>query len=237
MKYISAEEAKALDESLMSEESGWSIDQLMELAGLSVACALHRLTDGLPCSVLVIAGPGNNGGDGLVAARHLKLFGYEPTVYVPKLKSGIYERLIKQLRALQVNVIQDPDYSISDSYGYIIDAIFGFSFSGEVRKPFDRIINEMANSKIPVLSVDAPSSWHIHDGQPTDGKVGANFCPAALISLSAPKPFAKGYTKGRHFIGGRFLSPEFRAKYELPDYEGTEQIVEVTSKAQNSAAL
>jgi len=60
---------------------GFSVDQLMELAGLSVACALaaeyppatHR-------RVAVLAGPGNNGGDGLVAARHLWQFGYEPTV-------------------------------------------------------------------------------------------------------------------------------------------------------------
>lgn len=234
MKYITAEEAKSLDEGLMSEESGWSIDQLMELAGLSVACALHRLTDGRPCSVLIIAGPGNNGGDGLVAARHLKFFGYDPVVYVPKLKEGIYERLVKQLNTVGVNVNQDSDFTINASYDYIVDAIFGFSFSGEVRKPFDRIINEMATSKIPVLSVDAPSSWHIRDGQPSEGNVGSNFYPSALISLSAPKPWAEGY-RGRHFIGGRFLDDSFRAKYELPEYQGTEQIVEVTNVKDKSS--
>ena len=56
---------------------GFSVDQLMELAGLSVACSVYA--EYPPSSherVLVIAGPGNNGGDGLVAARHLYHFGY-----------------------------------------------------------------------------------------------------------------------------------------------------------------
>ena len=62
--------AIALDEDLM-RTPGFSVDQLMELAGLSVACAVK---DAYPdaSSVLVVAGPGNNGGDGLVAARHLR---------------------------------------------------------------------------------------------------------------------------------------------------------------------
>lgn len=60
---------------------GFSVDQLMELAGLSVASAIA--TEYSPRTqrrVLVIAGPGNNGGDGLVAARHLHHFGFAPEV-------------------------------------------------------------------------------------------------------------------------------------------------------------
>ena len=60
---------------------GFSVDQLMELAGLSVACSVYA--EYPPSShkrILVIAGPGNNGGDGLVAARHLYHFGYSVEV-------------------------------------------------------------------------------------------------------------------------------------------------------------
>jgi hydroxyethylthiazole kinase-like uncharacterized protein yjeF len=60
---------------------GFSVDQLMELAGLSVAAALAEQYP--PTShrrVLVLAGPGNNGGDGLVAGRHLTHFGYDVSV-------------------------------------------------------------------------------------------------------------------------------------------------------------
>lgn len=57
---------------------GFSIDQLMELAGLSVASSI--LAEYPPSKygkILIVAGPGNNGGDGLVAARHLYHFGYK----------------------------------------------------------------------------------------------------------------------------------------------------------------
>lgn len=57
---------------------GFSVDQLMELAGLSVASSI--LAEYPPSEysrVLIVAGPGNNGGDGLVAARHLYHFGYK----------------------------------------------------------------------------------------------------------------------------------------------------------------
>lgn len=82
MQYLSAADAAALDADLMASP-GFSIDQLMELAGLAVAtAAVEHLGD--KRRVLVLCGPGNNGGDGLVAARHLKHFGFEPVVYYPR---------------------------------------------------------------------------------------------------------------------------------------------------------
>lgn len=79
----------------------------------------------------------------------------------------------------------------------------GFSFSGEVREPFPAVIKAMEEAKVPVTSVDAPSSWNIEDGPPASG-LGSAFNPAALVSLTAPKPLVK-YFKGRHFIGGRLV--------------------------------
>jgi NAD(P)H-hydrate epimerase len=67
-----------IDEELMGSQLGFSLDQLMELAGLSVASAVS--SEYGKCRVLVVAGPGNNGGDGLVAARHLTHFGYDVKV-------------------------------------------------------------------------------------------------------------------------------------------------------------
>ena len=76
MKYLGQEEAQNIDQELFNEYA-FSVDQLMELAGLSVAVALAKSYPRESLSkpdVLVVSGPGNNGGDGLVAARHLKLF-------------------------------------------------------------------------------------------------------------------------------------------------------------------
>lgn len=75
MKYLNQTEAQNIDQELFNEYA-FSVDQLMELAGLSVAVALAKTypKQGGSDKILVCSGPGNNGGDGLVAARHLKLF-------------------------------------------------------------------------------------------------------------------------------------------------------------------
>ena len=78
-RYLGQEESQKLDQELFNDYK-FSLDQLMEIAGLSVAEALASCytREGLATQqapkVLVVCGPGNNGGDGLVAARHLKTF-------------------------------------------------------------------------------------------------------------------------------------------------------------------
>lgn len=69
---------------------------------------------------------GNNGGDGLVAARHLKLFGYDPQVFYPKKgKSELFERLVTQLKSFEIEIIENLDNDLDHSL--ILDALFGFS--------------------------------------------------------------------------------------------------------------
>ncbi|GAO16035.1 hypothetical protein UVI_02053810 [Ustilaginoidea virens] len=231
LKTLGAKAAAALDQELMST-CAFSIDQLMELAGLSVSQAVYRIH---PLErgrrILVACGPGNNGthlgGDGLVAARHLFHYGYQPTVYYPKRsQKDLYRRLTKQLEDLEVPFAQDLQAAL-DSTDHIVDAIFGFSFSGEVRDPFPDVIRAFERTKLPITSVDAPSSWNIEHGPPRSG-LGSSFMPTALVSLTAPKPLVK-YFKGRHFIGGRFLTPNMATKYdlEIPTYSGIDQVVEV----------
>ena len=65
------------------------------------------------------------------------------------------------------------------------------------------MIQAMTETKLPVTSVDAPSSWDIEEGPPKSG-VGSNFHPDVLVSLTAPKPLVKHF-RGRHFIGGRYV--------------------------------
>lgn len=232
LKTFSAKNAVALDKDLMSI-GAFSIDQLMELAGLSVSQVVFRLH---PPSkgrrVLVACGPGNNGGDGLVAARHLWHYGYKPTIYYPKQsKNDLYQRLATQLKNLEIPFTEDFPSALTNS-DHVVDAIFGFSFSGEVREPFPSVIKALEETSLTVTSVDAPSSWNIEDGPPDSGP-GKNFNPTALVSLTAPKPLVKWF-KGRHFVGGRFVSPDIAKKYDLqlPEYEGIDQIVELASNGQ-----
>jgi len=231
-QHLGAKQAAALDKDLMST-GAFSIDQLMELAGLSVSQALYKLhPPNKGKRVLVACGPGNNGGDGLVAARHLWHYSYQPTVYYPKQsKNELYQRLSQQLKDLQIPFTEDFSAAVSQT-DYIIDSIFGFSFEGEVREPFPAVIATLRDTKVPVLAVDAPSSWNIEQGPPKDGP-GKGYNPDALISLTAPKPLVKWF-KGRHFVGGRFLSDEMAKKYELdqPPYHGIDQVVEVPASEQ-----
>ncbi|KAF2758338.1 AI-BP family protein [Pseudovirgaria hyperparasitica] len=229
LRTLSAANAAALDKELMST-GAYSLDQLMELAGLSVSQAVYKL---LPLNkgtrVLVACGPGNNGGDGLVAARHLHHYGYQPAIYYPKQnKNELYQRLTTQLHALKVPFVTSlPNPLTTSTYDLILDCIFGFSFSGSIREPFPSVIAALASTTVPVLAVDAPSSWDIEHGPPSEGP-GKDYHPGALISLTAPKPLVEKF-RGRHFVGGRFLGAEVAERYGLvvPPYEGVAQVAEV----------
>lgn len=231
LRTLSAKNAAALDHDLMTV-GAFSLDQLMELAGLSVSQAVYRVhPPSRGKSILVACGPGNNGGDGLVAARHLWHYGYRPIVYYPKPgKNELYQRLVTQLKSLDMPFTEDFSTALQESH-HVVDAIFGFSFSGEVREPFGTIIEAMKSTPLAVTAVDAPSSWNIEGGPPESGP-GKDFQPANLVSLTAPKPLVQWF-RGRHFLGGRFVSPRIAQKYNLdvPEYEGVDQIVELNAES------
>ena len=184
---------------------GFSIDQLMELAGYSVAGAVDNYFSSKHSiqkarNVLVFCGPGNNGGDGLVAARHLKHFGYVPTIVYPKKGKGVlFTNLIQQMLDLNIPVLDlAPSSSEYANYNLIVDALFGFSFEGPSREPFTSIIQTFATSSIPVIAVDIPSGWDVELGD----RFETMYTPSAVVSLTAPKLCMKNYT-GVHYVGGR----------------------------------
>lgn len=136
------------------------------------------------------------------------------------------QRLKTQLQNLSVPFITNFDEALKET-DFLVDAIFGFSFGGPLRDPFGSIVSKIESASVPVLSVDAPSSWDIQSGPPKEGP-GAKFMPQALISLTAPKPCVMFY-RGRHFIGGRFLTKSITDKYalDMPQYPGIDQVMEV----------
>lgn len=231
VKLLSQKEAQGIDEELFSEYA-YSVDQLMELAGHSCAVAFTKAyskeslgrNEG---AVLVVCGPGNNGGDGLVCARHLRLFGYNPTVFYPKrTNKQLYLNLTKQCQKMDIpflSFLPSEPQLVANAYNVIIDALFGFSFKGPVRPEFASVIETMMKSQLPILSIDVPSGWDVEKGDPT------GIQPEVLVSLTAPKICAKFFAGKRHFLGGRFVPPELAAKYDLnlPPYPGTEPILEL----------
>lgn len=78
---LSQQEAKDFDEWLMSSSgASYCLPQLMEMAGLTIAAIISKYYPKAK-TVFIAIGPGNNGGDGLVAARHLSEFNYSVSVY------------------------------------------------------------------------------------------------------------------------------------------------------------
>jgi hydroxyethylthiazole kinase-like uncharacterized protein yjeF len=243
LSLLSSHSSSSLDADLMDSE-GFSIDSLMELAGLAVAQAIFCVYP--PSShprPLVLCGPGNNGGDALVAARHLRHFGYFPVILLPRPpKSSLYQRLIIQCKSLQIPIFSDwsqcDQYDKTALYSLLIDGIFGFSFdSNVIRPPYDEIIQQLINQQnfIPVVSIDIPSSWHVDQGP-----LNSALSPTMLISLTLPKLCSQAFHGQYHAIGGRFVPPSLIKKYNLkmPEYTGSNQIcfVKVERKEENKQA-
>ncbi|XP_075257147.1 NAD(P)H-hydrate epimerase-like isoform X2 [Convolutriloba macropyga] len=176
LKYLTAAESQSIDEELFST-GGFSVDQLMELAGLSVAQAVHA-EYGHVCGarsekikVLVLCGPGNNGGDGLVAARHLNHFGMSCSVHYPKQSTkDLFVRLVTQAKQAQVDFIETLPDTLNE-FDIVIDALFGFSFKGQPRPPFDSILKTLKHCEgsghSRIVSVDIPSGWNVDTGPRT----------------------------------------------------------------------
>ena len=232
VKYLSQDEAKNIDDELFSNYA-FSVYQLMELAGHSCAVAVakyyprdHQFNKG--SSVLVCCGPGNNGGDGLVCARHLKLFGFLPSIFYPKQPSApLFANLKKQCQGMLIPFLNELPKCKADiiaSFDLIVDALFGFSFYGPPREPFTQILETLksVHNDIPICSIDVPSGWNVELG-------GGEDCmqPEMLVSLTAPKKCATFFKGKHHILGGRFVPENLALKYNLslPTYHETEPIV------------
>ncbi|KAI6179644.1 NAD(P)H-hydrate epimerase [Aphelenchoides besseyi] len=212
VKYLGQQEATDIDKELFSTYD-FSVDQLMELAGLSCAQSIYSAYK-KETRVLVLVGPGNNGGDGL---------GYQPTVLYPKeSKNELMGRLVTQTTKMGIEILNEIPDNLNAKFDLIVDAFFGFSFKPPIREPFGEILVKVNQSKVPVASIDIPSGWNVEDG-PIDGVV--QLSPDTLISLTAPKKCAHQFKGRNHFLGGRFVPEELAQRYELnlpkyPDSHG-----------------
>ena len=227
--FINAELSQKIDQELMGNYE-YSVDQLMEIAGLTVAKVINKeFVKGNKCKIITLCGPGNNGGDGLVASRFLKEFGNQVDILYPKRnnKNELYKRLVTQCENYEINIMEKTYDSIEeykqlfDKYDFIVDALFGFSFKGEIRQPFKTIIDAMKEYENKIISIDIPSGFDINNGN-----IFNTFIPKVLISLTLPKLCSKSF-KGEHFLGGRFVPKKLFEHFNLDwkkIYENTNEL-------------
>jgi NAD(P)H-hydrate epimerase len=169
---VTAEKMKYLD-TKASSEYGIPDHRLMENAGRAIAeetlriakNALGSPVDGL--RVAVCSGRGNNGGDGLVAARYLKGAGAVVRVFILAPKAAGYGELvvrnIQKAKDAGVNVslvgAEDMERLAAEfgSSDILLDALLGISAVGKPTGPVRRVIQLMNKSGKPVIAVDIPS--------------------------------------------------------------------------------
>jgi len=169
-------------------ECGVPVPQLMENAGLAFAEAVRAdLGDLNRHRVLVLAGPGNNGGDGLVAARHLSEWGASVQVYLlrPRLADDAVYRAAAEKGITIVNAEEDSmlshemlQRSLAEA-DVIIDAFLGTGVSrpieGELREIMRRLESTRARANPPRLfAVDVPSGVDPDSGAADPAAVAAD---------------------------------------------------------------
>ncbi len=198
MRSISVFQAQAFDR-FAQEKLGIPSIILMENAGRSVAEeALKMLRSGK--KVVVLCGVGNNGGDGLVAARHLVNAGVKVKVYIvgkiSRLKADPKTNL-NILRKMGMRIKRDVEGlrgMMREGEGIIIDALFGIGLKSDVREPYASVVDLMNRSGKPILSVDVPSGLDADTGKVLGVAVKAK----RTVTFVASK---KGFSKARKYCG------------------------------------
>ena len=157
---ISPAEMRVLDRN--AQHFGVSILELMENAGKAVADVARSEFGAAGKNVLVLCGTGNNGGDGLVAARHLTkdarvtvLLARSPDQFVTQESATNFERL----RDVQILAGLDKSEEAIADADLLIDALLGIGAEGPLREPYTALIRQMNASGKPILSVDVPSGF------------------------------------------------------------------------------
>ncbi|KAJ1527656.1 hypothetical protein ONE63_007618 [Megalurothrips usitatus] len=197
VKYLLQDEAVNIDLELFNQYK-FSVDQLMELAGLSCATAIAKCYQAGPesGSVLVCCGPGNNGGDGLCLAMDIPVVEVAPTAEL-----------------------------LDSSYHLVVDALFGFSFKPPVRPLFVPILEAMQHTKSPICSIDIPSGWDVEKGFPQSGGIQPEMLVSLTAPKLCAQSFkGKHHYLGGRFVPP---SLQEKYNLCLPAYPGTDCCVKL----------
>ncbi|VDK13950.1 NAD(P)H-hydrate epimerase [Oenococcus sicerae] len=165
MTYISAEQSRLFDDFAINK-MGISSVVLMERAALAVYRRLLESPNFSLKKVLVIAGTGNNGGDGAAVARLLHLRGISATIWLLGDRQKASIEMQRQLTIAE-NYGLSVVSSIDDlkNYSTIVDAIFGVGLSRDIKGKFAQVVEQINQSAIPVMAVDIPTGIHADSGQ------------------------------------------------------------------------
>ena len=188
MKVVTAREMKEIDVKTI-QEFGISGAILMEQAGTAVVRKVNELFGRK--RTIVVSGSGNNGGDGLVIARHLHNNGWDVSVFLMSEPGSLSADALTQYRAAErfgvavhpVEKLLTQHQSFLSPHALVIDAIFGTGMSRPVRGVHSDVITLINTSGLPVVSVDIPSGISSDNGQVLGNAVKADY----TVTFGLPK--------------------------------------------------
>ncbi len=194
MKVLTTDQMHQLEQDAI--KSGITMEMLMENAGQAVADEAARILEDIrQQQILILIGPGNNGGDGLVAARHLHDAGAKVFVYFFGQRPG-RDPMLKPLRERRIKRIEaEKDENLDEltkllaSVDAVIDALFGTGttrpFSGLLLMVLDRVRRaKIKRPGIKTIALDIPSGLNADTGEADPGCLYVD----NTITLAFPKP-------------------------------------------------
>lgn len=208
MKLVTAEQMRALDRQTI-EEWGLPGMVLMENASRAVVQAVAELLDDGDGPVVVVAGKGNNGGDGFVVARWLSWAGIDVEVCLlaagEELSGDAATNYACATRA-GVTIFAGAERDLLDDRldraALIVDGVLGTGITGEVRGAAAEAIAAMNAAPAPVVAIDIPSGVHADTGAILGDAVWAH----TTVTFALPKIGLYQYP-GRERCGRIIVAP------------------------------
>lgn len=205
---VTVEQMREVDR-LMTEEYGILLIQMMENAGRNLATLVSKIARGPGKSVLVLAGRGNNGGGGLVAARHLSNMGHPVQVALaarvdelPEVARHQASVLLKMgVELLEAEACdEERSEALLGGTDVIVDALIGYSLSGTPLGRAADLIEKANAGGRPIVSLDVPSGLDADSGRLYEPSMRAT----ATLTLALPKT-GLGTQEARGRVGDLYL--------------------------------
>ena len=190
MKIFSKEQIYKGDK-LTAKKQNISSAELMERAGKQIFNWLHIRMQGAQVPIHVFCGIGNNGGDGLVVARHLYQHGYSVHTYVvhysDKRSADFminHERIMETTKKWPIMINSEADFPVINKDDIIVDAVFGIGLNRPASSWVKALFENFKKSGAFTLAIDIPSGIYTDKvPEKEDGVVWANYC----LSFQSPK--------------------------------------------------
>lgn len=193
MRLLTSDEMRLVEQN--AARYGLSYKIMMENAGTACARNIRSKIEGegtfIAKSIVVVCGKGNNGGDGFVIARKLRESGYNVSIVLSSgYPSGqestyMYKLILDQgIKTVWYDGDKQNAFNIIKSADVIVDAVFGFSFYGELDSEMKQLFSEMSSARGIKFAVDLPSGVYCDSGHCDDGCFRADY----TVAISSLKP-------------------------------------------------